>query len=174
MFFSKTLIFLAALPPLAYVSFNLPEGSADGIYRHVNVNGTDALEFVQSIDPSMLEGPAPPSRVMDRQDGGTGTLHCQGDILNLSDEAYAISALASGCATGTTFSNKGDHRGLTANVNTVVAFSCTYGGSQTCIQNAVAGYMGQITNGCGSRDGYYSITNWKLSYGVVPSTGSWC
>jgi hypothetical protein len=164
---------VAGFQILAHAAFSLPPNSANGVYDHtIDEGGNHNTTFLGSIED--FASAAPISRIMGRQNGATGTLNCQGDVLNQNDEVQAINSLTSQCGNGITISNQGGHRALSAVSNSVVAYICTYGGSQACSATLVAAYTGQIVQGCGLQDGFYSVPKSKFSMGVAPSSGSWC
>lgn len=160
---------LAASQPTVERRLALPTiDLADGAYfADFNTDGTTNYTLIHPSDLSVRAASAEPM-VLARKNSGA---HCSNHGVNAGDVNNAQNALRDLCGNGYFFGS----RAIVQVRGSALAFGCNYGNGQTCHASDVSKFYSELDQKCGkAQAGWYSIEDWKASYGRDTNPSGYC
>ena len=147
--------------------FKIEPGAPNGWYtHHIALDGSVHTQYHGEV-PSSIPTTSAADTKSKRAPFGA---QCQSLTFQPADGQAAIQGLAN-----TLDSNNQFYHAISYSSGTAVAYGCDYAHGQSISGADMTSYLTMLTEACGQgKEGYFSLPDWKASYGITTSGDGFC
>lgn len=149
--------------------FKIAPGAPDGLYtHHVALDGSVHTLYHGEWNRTTSAATATTSAAKSKR--SPFGVYCQTLTFQPADGQQAVLGLAN-----TLNANNQFYHSISYSSGTAVAYGCDYGHGQTMSGADTSDYLAMVENQCGNnKQGWFSLPDWKASYGMTVSGSSFC